>query len=418
MKPLRIPYAIDLETNRRISADEIAEMMTDPRSTIRLRATASKDTLARKALRLSCPACSQQLYPHAPRLSEARYFWSHLPRQARFCPLESKGKLSPDQVNSRIFDGREESNAHKDLVALLMRYAASDPQIEAETVVSGAYEPPRPEIRVEFPYGRFPDVKFAFGMTSVVLEAQLATITLHGINGRRAFYDRSDIRLLWVMRNFDPTGTLRASVRDIIADQAGMLYSIDHEVEAAIAADRRFRLRVWAYQAVDDSWSDRIELIENCIALARPQRWADTFKARWIEAYGGRNYRDVQDPRVEAMLAEVVEHAQIDTSEIIPNSMLPLIRLLISLESGTVAGSGHRSLISIANSFDFNDGHRALALVRKAIERWQPAVLNRNSVGEALARAQATLDRTGDKEWGRRSVLGRIREALFPDWRL
>ncbi len=68
----------------------------------------------------------------------------------------------------------------------------------------GKYEPPADDMRAEFPYGRYPDVQFQIGRTTVILEAQLATITLHGINGRRAFYDRKGSKLLWVMRNFDP----------------------------------------------------------------------------------------------------------------------------------------------------------------------------------------------------------------------
>jgi len=416
MKPLRIPYAIDPDSDRRISAEEIAEIMNDPRSTIRLRATARADTTARKALRLTCPACAQQLYPHAPRLAEARYFWSHLPRQARFCPLESKRKLTPDQINSRIFEGRQESDAHKNLVALLMRLAAADPGIDPKSVVAGIYEAPTPEMREEFPHGRFPDVKFVLGLTTIVLEAQLATITLHGINGRRAFYDRSGTRLLWVMRNFDPTGPLRASVRDIIADQGGLLFSIDREVEALIATDHYFRLRVWSYEAATDAWSDQIALIEECIALAKPLRWADAFKARWIEAYRGKNYKDVVNPSVESMLAEIIEQAPIGEDEDIPPSTLPLVRLLISLETGVMAGSAHPALISIANNFGINGGHRALTLVHKAIERWQKPLLDRKSMQDALSRAREALEQSGEKEWGRKSVIGRIREVLFPDW--
>ncbi len=58
----------------------------------------------------------------------------------------------------------------------------------------------------------------------MALEAQLATIALYGINGRLAFYDRHGAALLWVTRNFDPVGPLRASMRDILAGQQGGLF--------------------------------------------------------------------------------------------------------------------------------------------------------------------------------------------------
>lgn len=40
MRPLRIPYAVDVERHVKISASDIAEMMEDPSSTVRLQATA------------------------------------------------------------------------------------------------------------------------------------------------------------------------------------------------------------------------------------------------------------------------------------------------------------------------------------------------------------------------------------------
>lgn len=419
LKPLRIPYAIDLDADEEISAEDIAEAMDDLTSDIRLRATATKNTTARRTMRFVCPACGQQVYPHAPAYNGTRYFWSHLPRGAYSCPLESKRKLTPDQINQRIFYGRQEGEAHKKLVMLLSHLAAAHPATVPASVEVGVYERPTPEIRDEFPYGRFPDVKFAIGETRAVLEAQLATITLHGINGRRAFYDRSGIRLLWVMRNFDPSGPLRVSVKDIVADQGGVLFSIDREVEAAIALDNRFRLRAWTYRANDTggSWADRIASIEECLDLAKPNRWADAFKTRWIKAYQGRSYHDAVVPNPESMLRELIIEAGVGDMAI-PASTLRLVRLLISLESGIVTGAATENLIPLANSFEIKGGHQALALVRKAIKLWQSDLLEKPSVQRAISRAERLLRERGEHEWGQKSVIGRIREVLFPDWRL
>lgn len=419
-RALLIPYAIDLDRDVMISADEIAGLMDDVRSTVRLRATAYVDTNSRQALRLACPACGQRLYPRAPIFKNSRYFWSHLPRGAYECPLERKRKLTPDQINARIFHGRQEGEAHKDLVALLAGLAERDASIGVVEI--GGYEPPTGAMRVDFPFGRFPDVKFTCNGSKVVLEAQLATITLHGINGRRAFYDRSGACLLWVMRNFDPRGPMRASVRDIVADQSGLLFSLDSDLVAPNRDDGVFRLRAWAFRGEEheEPWESSIVTIAEAIALARPVRWSDDFKRRWIEEYKGSSYGGPGKIDPFGMLNELAARAKLPPFERSSSGecMLALVRLLISLEAGFVTGSGYPQLISIANNFNNNGGYRAASLVRMAIERWQPRLLARTSMQNALARAKDELRTSGVSEWGRLSPIGLMRDALFPDWDL
>lgn len=368
MRPLMIPYAINESRQEIVSAENIAEIMEDYRSTIRLQATARKNTATRRIVSYVCPACGTPLYPHAPR-STGRYYWSHRQRLREvWCPYERKAKLTPDQIQAVIFRGRQEGEAHKNLVALLMGLAQRDPAVT--NVKAEAYEPPTPEMREEFPYGRFPDVKFTCDSKQVVLEAQLATITLHGINGRRAFYDRKGIALLWVMRNFDPRVLMRASVRDIIADQGGALFSLDNEVIARSESDGIFRLTVWRHlpETAEDPWKAEIVTIYEAAALARPARWADEFKRRWIETYPSGFYAHAGVPDPYIMLDEIARNAGLpsfarnDFSE----STLSLVRLLISLEAGVVTGSGHDKLISLANRFNVKDGYRAIDIVRMA----------------------------------------------------
>lgn len=420
MRPLLIPYAIDIDRDVKISADEIAELMLDPRSTLRLQATAYADVGSRKMLPFICPACAQRVYPRAPTRSDGRHYWSHLPRGAYECTLERKRKLTPDQINARIFHGRQEGEAHKELVALLAALATRDPSIDMIEI--GAYEAPTAAMRDEFPFGRFPDVKFTCSGNKVVLEAQLATITLHGINGRRAFYERAGTSLLWVMRNFDPRGQMKASVRDIVADQSGLLFSLDSDLTALSEDDGIFRLRAWAFQGDDpeEPWESSIVTIADAVARARPMRWSDDFKRRWIEEYRGASYwaRGKRDPYV--MLNEVAAQVALPPFEFnqANNCLLSLVRLMISLEAGFVAGAGHPQLISIANGFGTNGGHRAISLIRKAIERWQPQLLDRASMQGAFTRARKELEDGGVPEWGRLSAIGRMRDALFPDWEL
>lgn len=119
------------------------------------------------------------------------------------------------------------------------------------------------------------------------------------------------------------------------------------------------------------------------------------------------------------MLNEIAEHAGLPNFERNEaKCILNLVRLLISLEANVITGAKHSQLVSLANAFDRYEGHKATSLVKKALERWQPALLSRRSMVDALARAQGKLRETGEIEWGRRSPIGRIRDVLFPDWKL
>lgn len=418
-RPLLIQYAVDQATGAVVSADSLAQQMEDPRSLLRLRAV-SREGSARGSLRMTCPACGQRLYPHAPRRRQGRYFWSHFGGEAGSCPLEAKRPLCLDDINRLIFQGRQEGEAHRALVQTLLRLASQDPGTVPGTALAETYIAPNGEMATEHSHGRFPDVAFTHGQQPVVLEAQLATIALHGINGRREFYDEIGIALLWVMRGFDPNAIPRASVRDIIADQRGNVFSLDRDVEELSERDGRFRLRIWTYtdQGERRGWSQRVGFIEECIEVAAPRRWADDFQARWLAAYRGRSYHDPSVPDPRAMVGELLAKAQYEPAGRLPREILPLVRLLISLKHGVVAGARHPRLISLANSFDREAGAQAMNLVLLALRRWAPELLEEPSVKNAFQRASLALCEAGLDPWDRDSLVGRVREVLFPEWKL
>lgn len=80
--------------------------------------------------------------------------------------------------------------------------------------------------------------------------------------------------------------------------------------------------------------------------------------------------------------------------------------------------SGHPKVISQANSFDIRNRHRYRALVKKAIEHWRPELLAQRSVQNALKRYSNKLKETGEEPYGCNSIVGRLRELLFPRWDL
>lgn len=422
-RELLIPYATNAVTGEKVFAEMLAERMADPRDTVRLDATLEHDTATRQAAHFNCPECGQGVYPHAPLRPGGRYYWSHRPKSAENCPLAYGRPLSPDQINRLIFFGRQEGEAHRKLVALLRKLALADPNTRKDTLKINEYERPTPDIAAEFPHGRFPDVAFNYGEAHVVLEAQLATISLHGINGRRAYYDRLGSTLLWIMKNFDPMLPLRASVRDILADQRGLLLSIDKEAQEQSETAGVFHLQAWTFELIggEPAWNSRVLPLAEIIKLTRPRLWSDDFKQRFTRAYDGKSYKrkDVLDPvdfLNEAMRKlGLSEYAYLDREAA---QILAIMRLLISLEAGRPIGSGHPSVVSLANKFDHHDGHRYRSLVVKAIEHWQPELFERQSMQDALDRSGQRLEETREVPFGRTSTIGRLRDLLFPRWEL
>lgn len=420
-RDLRIPYATNERTGETVLPADLAGRLVDLRATIRLDATLDHDTATRRATPYLCPVCCKPVYPHAPRIPNGRHFWVHRHKSAKDCPLARRRQLSPDEINRLIFNGVQEGEAHKSLVALLAGTALNDPLTVKDSLRIGKYEPPTDEMRGEFPHGRFPDVAFTYAGDRVVLEAQLATITLYGINGRRAYYDRHGSVLLWVTRHFDPSGPMRHSFRDILADQNGLLLSIDKKALATSAETGTFHLHLWRYELLDGEplWTSEVLPLADVIKIARPRLWSDDFKERFIEAYDGKNFWHLEKQNPLLFLNEAMRkigHPEYNKRSEEADGLLVIMRLLISLETGRPVGSAHAALISLANSFYPRSGHRYRSLVLTAIKRWRPDLLMKPSMRFALEQAKKTLMETGDPQYDRTSKIGQLRDLLFPKW--
>lgn len=413
---LLIPYALNMETGERISADYIAALQADARSTLRLQATARHDTHERKKKSFRCPACYKSIYPHAPITRGGRYYWSHRAGKATPCPLERKASLTPDDIRRLIFAGRQEGEAHRELVALIHRMAERDSDTEAGSVAIGAYEPPSPEMRGEFPHGRFPDVRFVYKGNRIVVEAQLATIALDAINGRRAFYDRNGQSLLWVTRGFEPR-LMRASIRDILADQKGMLFSIDRDVLNLHECDGRFRLRAWEYDFTveeGETWRSEILTLDEIIAHSPVRVWSSQFKTKWMTIFADQSFHTVSHNTLRSLYLEIIDACQLESSDGQDDvwHTLHIVNLLICLESSRLLGTRHEKLVSLVHStLDSQPRQHAANLISRALSFWQPALAADEKVTAKIERLSKSV-----KQSGRKSPIGLIREKLFPNW--
>ena len=418
-RTLLIAYAKNEDTQRTVSAAEIAHLLQDARDQTRLRSTALHDTRERKRTPFTCPACFQLVYPHAPRVKPGgRYFWSHKAGGARFCPLERKRSFTPDDIGRSIFQGRQEGQAHKDLVAQLKRMAEHDPGVQPESIEEGEYEPPASENRSEFPHGRFPDLKFSFRGRRIVIEAQLAAIALDAINGRRAFYDRNGQCLLWVTRGMSKEimqGIMRAYLRDLLADQKGVLFSVDPEICALSEHDNLFRLHAWDYDFTSsdgETWRDQILTLDEVLAHPAVLPWHLDFKERWASTFAHDRYRHVTYNQQQTLCRELEERCGI--REPIDTELLRVLNLLICLETSNVLWSGHDKLISLVHStLDGEARQPAARLINRALLHWHPSLADEPKVARKIRSLCSSV-----LQWRRKTPLGVIRDKLFPEWEL
>lgn len=414
----RIPEAVHAASGSAVTVEQLNVMMSDPKSQMRLDAIGHR-ARDKKLRPYRCPGCAQSVFPHGPRNVGYGYYWSHFPGQA-VCIYEDKQQGRNWQRD--VFNGRQEGPHHKRLVDRLVRIAELDAMTEG-AVEKGQYQAPNDEDRLEFPMGRYPDVSFTNRGHHFVLEAQLAAISVFAIVGRRRHYDKKGSKLLWVMEGFTPNA-LRASERDILADQSGILFSVDDDVENEARRQGRFLLRLWQYDRCEDGqlfWKEpKIVSIDEILALPlvkpRHQRFADRYFAQFK---GISVYHDALASKTavaDVCRAICDECGIVDTTGISNHELLKLVLVLHSIRTNEVYGSYEPNLKARLNSAFTQATLRAYGLIRIAVKQLRPELDGYEAFERTLQKAQQDLANSDNpKPWGRNSFLGKIQQVLFPD---
>jgi hypothetical protein len=388
------------------------------RSALRLLVTARRMRQGAHPRIFRCNSCRGLVYPREAG-GIGRPHWIHRtkPNANRPCEYDRRRKLTPDEISRLIFRGRQESAAHRDLVNLLYKLAKADPDTAPDIPDADSYYKPEPDR-----HGLYPDIRFEHSGQQVVLEAQLATISLHTINLRRTSYDAGKVALIWVTRNFDPRSVIRASVMDIAADQRGMIFDIPSELVERCEADGLFRLRLWHIKGGE--WVSEVVLIADAVRLVMPRPpWHTDFKRRWIEVARGVRYMDIA-PGVRSDFKAELEtqigvSESLDAEEIDHTDWLWFANVLISMECGQVLGYHHEKIISCVHSvLQSEDLLRAFKLFKLALEQWLPELVKDPKILKKLSQADIDCRARNLRPWKRDDRAGRLRDILFPDWQL
>ena len=400
--------AVDLETMRLISSDDLMGMHKDDYQVIRRLATRAR--LDRRP-RYVCDLCGHPVY--APR--EARSglpYWKHHPGAPENCPWWTGTPSGVDAVSGRQFDGAQESPLHAKIKAIVGELLTADVRTKPGSVIVDEYV-------VTEGGRRRPDVRAVYDDVPVVVEVQLATTQIPIILQREDFYANEAFRLLWLTWNFQPPqadGRLLSSFEDIYYSHNKNLFSMDEETIHISRQEKKVFLR--AFWTRENLWMSKLVRLSElnwlasgrAFAVAPEPPWHDDFIARWRAATGEHG---TPWPARGTLLDELVTKlalSDIDSRGLEEADIDSLINCLLSLLDGRPVGSRQKNLVEVLNTFlNVERRHRFARLVRRFAE-----LTGRNDVLEVRSVQAKVAAALGSPQDDPQSITGRIALGLFP----
>jgi hypothetical protein len=356
----------------------------------------------------ACPGCREHLYPRLSR--HRRPHWAHIASTDRYsrpeCPFGRESRLTINQLDSLIYRGRQEGETHKNIVRQVIGMLELDPRVSKASIKAGVYVPP--SIAALTYRGRFPDVFFSTEDRKYAIEVQISPITLHRLSERVAFYRSNDINLIWLTNHFEPESYRKTWLWDVIAAQKGLAFSLDDETLASARNRSRFLLR--QHTVRPDSVS---AAIIDALDLDPPIPWHERYKAKWVKS-AGTHWMEAT-PLVD----ELTPRLPLPLQQFDRYSVARALNVLITIERWQTVGSSAANPISVVHGLlDSSDGPLAYSLVEGALREYQPIALEKGKTASLIERARAKARSKGMQPWGRNGVVGRLRDLLFPEWKL
>ena len=329
---------------------------------------------------LACELCGAavQLVCHTDR----KYYFRHMPEQEnRGCPVNTKNKLTPDQILAAKYNGAKESYAHQRLKEIVRDSIIADPNFSSPRLEKVW----RSSSFLERASWRKPDVQVEMNGRKFAFEIQLSTTFLSVIVERREFYRAEGGSLIWVFQSFDPSQTRRAE-EDIFCNNNMNVFVVSGETLLRSQKDKRFSLDCWyplpSYkygllvhewrcdQVFFDELTFDVELqrvyhfdYESCLSEMNSQRIADEvfrqretlrerFESFWLR--DDLQYDSEDDEVNSEWMALKNEMRSVGFVGALPNShwSMPfygVIALMLSVKYGKPVGYKFKTLLEVTN---------------------------------------------------------------------
>lgn len=398
--------AVDLQSLRTISSDELLSMHQDDAQAIRVQATRA---VLNSEIRFVCDLCGHAVY--APNDKNGKPLWAHHKGAPEDCPWWTGVPIDVDTASASQFQGAQESALHITIKNIVAELLERDARTERGSVVIDRY------LSTENGRRR-PDVRANYDGVPTVIEVQLATTQIPIIIGREDFYQHEDFRLVWLTWNFEfpkPDQRLLTSFNDIFHEHAKCLFSMDSETIARSRSEGVVFIK--AFWIGQGGWTSRILSLSELGWLPSGRAslpssiWADEFLSCWLSATDMRGTGWDDRLRMLDVLARRLELGDRCGRNLEDEGMSDLINCLLSIREGRPIGSRQNNLTSLLNTFlQVERRHRFAGIIRRV------AVTNgrENSLVVPSVRRKLEVAQTARQD-GQRSLAGRIALTLFPD---
>lgn len=228
-KPRRIIEEAIFNELGPLSARDLLVMPRDGWETLRAAITDQRN--GKEGLTARCIACHGPVYITT---SHGRPLFAHYQGSDPRCPWYTGKNMHPNDARAAQYQGKQESELHRQMCELIAELAALDERCEGTKV--DEYLPP-----TENKNGRYPDVLVDwrdFGRFAV--EYQMSHTFQTEVSQRCIHYDREGIPLLWVLSSIDPEHVPQA-VSDVVHRHRGNAFVLD---QAAVAKSRELKTLV------------------------------------------------------------------------------------------------------------------------------------------------------------------------------
>lgn len=185
--------------------------------------------------------------------TDRSFYFRHMPEEEdRGCPINTKSKHSPDEINAMQYNGAKESQAHLQLKQLVKESILADTRFSG-TLVEKVWR------GMNRKCWRKPDVQTSWDNKRLVFEIQLSTTFLSVIVDRRDFYRNENSHLIWIFQRFDPQRVRRAE-EDIFYNNNSNVFIVNSNTVRRSKDEKRFFLECWyavprvAQSGIEDYW--------------------------------------------------------------------------------------------------------------------------------------------------------------------
>lgn len=204
-----------------------------------------------------CAACSERVFLRYGIEKKISPHFVHFSGVGDGCIYKDSTKKE-NEIRAEIFEGRQESPAHKAMCKEVAQLCMLDKRYIEGTATLNVFYKSEHQGR-----GLYPDVKAEFeGLGEFVFEIQLAPMTPLEIQKRTDFYIKSGVHLIWVLPTSDRSAFQRAYISDIASLAKGNVFYFDRDARDATVFLKRLHIcAIW--QNSDQSISKKVIPIDD-----------------------------------------------------------------------------------------------------------------------------------------------------------